>query len=410
MLARRIPRGGSGGFSVPAIYTPVALTTAPDGGWTQINAPKAVYYNGKTYFGYVDGSNGNAEIRSYDHSTHVVSSAFVLHAALDSPSDTHGAPSILVRDSDKRLVVTYSAHNGATLYVRISTNPEDASAFGAEINARTSGAFTYPFIMQRLAETNDPIYIWHRSDSGTSTKLYYVKSTDGGSTWSTSAPIYSSGQAAYWKISTDGQWRIDFFVSDDNPASASSKIFHFYADDTDYHASDGTGIGDPPAVTGHTPSSGITEVYDSSVGPAWVMDGYLGAGSLPAFLYTIDLAGDSQVRFARWNGSVWVTGTVLSSVGVDTAGNGSVSCLDPVAPNKAYIGRSLSGVAQVWRYATADNGLTWDGGTALTSGSDDSIYPASVANHPSGELGVLWLTGTYTSYLSNSLAIMGLAA
>ena len=127
-LARRLlmGAGGSGAFTPPP--GPFVLTTAPAGGWTQIPEAHAIYYNGHTYFGYVNGANGNIEIRSYNHATGITSAATVMHAALDSPADTHDAPGLLIRDSDKHIVASYSAHNGAALYVWISTNPEDISA------------------------------------------------------------------------------------------------------------------------------------------------------------------------------------------------------------------------------------------------------------------------------------------
>ena len=115
MLATRLRLGGAYAASPFSDFT---LTAAADGGWTWFTDPRAVYYNGKAYFGYVDNS-GNICIRTYTHATATVSAETVLHAALQV--DDHANPSILIRDSDKKLLVFYSSHDDTTMRLQIST-------------------------------------------------------------------------------------------------------------------------------------------------------------------------------------------------------------------------------------------------------------------------------------------------
>lgn len=80
------------------------LTSAPEGGWSVIQQAKAVYYNDKTYFAWINGTTGALKIASYDHSTETTSTATQLDS-MGGNVDDHNNPGILVRDSDKRLLV-----------------------------------------------------------------------------------------------------------------------------------------------------------------------------------------------------------------------------------------------------------------------------------------------------------------
>ena len=387
-LARRLLSAGGGAGSFAAPPGPVTLTSAPYGGWTQIPEARATWFNGVVYFGYVNGSNGNVEIRSY--AAGVVSAATVLHSAMDTPADSHDAPAILVRP-DGYIVVAYSAHLGGTLYTRVSSAAEDISSFEAEVTI-TGLTYTYPILVQRLAEVSDPVYLWYRTGT---TGLRYHKSSDGGATWAAGNagdPVYADG-ASYWKIVSDGQWRIDFVITQGNPSGATCPIGHFYADDTGWHQSDGTDIGDPGG-SGFA-FADITEVYDSSDGPAWATDAYLDASNRPRFVYSIDDGGtDSAFRFASADaGGAWTLSTILASVGFGIVDPSPVATIDVSREDRCYLVRHIAGHHELWRYSTADGGATWTG-SAITSGSAvDNLYPVFVRNHPTGL--VLWLYGDY---------------
>jgi hypothetical protein len=401
MFARRlIGTAGGGSVIVPPPELPdlITLTTAPDGGWTQVTEPKAVYYDGVTYFGYVAGDTGNAEIRTYDHGTETISAPTVLHGALTSPADTHDAPSIIIRP-DGHIVAAYCAHVGGTMWVSISDSPEDISAF-TEFTAHSGGTHTYPTILQRLSETNDPIYVFYRSGSGTGAAMVYVKSSDGGETWSGPTTVWDNNSSSYWKITTDSAWRIDFAVSTADPADPSSHIYHFYADDEDYKTSDGTPMTGQPFN-----QNDATLVYDGTSEPAWPHDLMFDGSGNPLILYGIELGGDSEYRYARWNGSSWVTSTVLVSAG---AGQDVPTYGCHSSETSVHLVRFTDGQFEIWKYNRT--GDTWDGGEAVTSGSSESqIYPARV-HDADPTLGVLWLYGEFVDPLDFTLGIKGVPA
>jgi hypothetical protein len=393
-LARRLLMMGPSFAPLPP---PVTLTSAPDGGWTQIQDARALAYNGYLYFGYVDGTSGDAEVRYATDTGASVGGPFAMHgSAISTPPDTHDAPGMLVMDNGK-LIVAYCEHNGTTLWGRISVNSLDtdptlSGGFGTEFTIKGSSDFTYPFVMQRLAETNTPIYVWYRIQSGGTNILRYSKSIDHGANWTHSGNVWADG-AGYWKIATDGQWRIDFFCTEGNPSEATSRIFHFYADDVSYHASDGTVIGDV-----HDSGSGCTLVYDSADGPGWPTDAW-SDGANPVMVYSVDngSATDSDFRYARWDGSAWDKSEVIASVGAGIVDPAPVAAIDSARPTeRVHLVRLISGQWELWRYTSTDTGATWTG-AAVTSGSVvDNLYPVNVSGHTVGKVAVLWLYGDYT--------------
>jgi hypothetical protein len=417
VLRRVVLAGGGSSFTIPA--PPTALTTAGHAGWTQKPKARALWYGDHSYLGYV-ASDGDIEVVVIPDSTGVGGTPIVLHSALQV--DTHAAPALLVRSSDNKLLVVYCAHNGGTMYQRVSTtsldtDPTLANGFAGEATAFSTTDMTYPMLFERTAEASSPIYCFYRSlASGTAT-LAYKKSTDGGVTWDAQHNVYaSSGKRTYWDIALapDGQ-RFDFVVTDTVGATDQlGDILHFYADDTGYHTSDGTLIDQGADPLPFAPAS-LTLVYDETeAGKAWSHDLYVGAGGMPVFLFGIadgwSPAGgtDTEYRVASWDGAAWDISTILASAGAGQF-DPAYGCLDADDPTRAYVTRLIGGVWQVWRYTSADL-ATWDAGAAITNTADDNLYPVAVKDHPSAGLLVVWNNGEYVSATDYTQRLMGLRA
>lgn len=402
--------------SLTTTYEPAfdAISAAPSGGWTWFHEPRAVEYNGTVYYGYVNGS-GDVAIRTINASTLVVSSETVLKAAMEA--DDHDNPTILIRDSDKRIIVFYTRHSGAQMYMRISTNPEDISAFAAEVNLDTSlggVAYTYPAPVQLLTETNDPLWLFFRDpvDANT-TALRYSKSTDGGSSWSAQTLLYSdSGRGAYWKIANDGQGRIDFAVSNGHPFyDATVKIGHFYYEGGTYYTTGGTPfVGSPPYDF-----ADVSQIHAGSP-TAWVWDVAVDpvTGHPRVTYVTWPTRDDARLNWARWTGVAWESHEVATGGSKDLDPiNGHYYTggivLDHEDPNVVYASRETAGQYEMWRYTTANNGTTWTG-EQLTAGSAGiNIRPVSIRNH-GANLAALWMYAPrYTGYLSYTAGTRGAA-
>lgn len=167
------------------IFQPMSLPFASEGaaapspfldivnsaGWCWFADPRAVFYNGKTYLGWVS-SSGHAMAASLLNTTGQVSEPFNLH---NVGRDDHNNPTVLVRNSDKRVLYFFTGHDSAGMYARISTNPEDVSSFGSSIDISTptgGGLHTYPTPVQLVDESGEPIYLFWRGRSDVNATTY----------------------------------------------------------------------------------------------------------------------------------------------------------------------------------------------------------------------------------------------
>jgi len=386
----------------------IALTAAGQGGWNQQSDYKAVRYNGKTYFGWV-ASNGDVKIASYTHATGVVSAATTLHATL--AVDVHVSPSIVVRDSDQRLMVAYTQHDTSTFCTRISTNAEDETAWGGEVamdGALGGNTYTYPSIFQQLGQAGDPIQIMYRDvqDAGLSGALCYTYTTDhdASPTWQAQATLYkNANKQSYWKVACDGNIRIDVVTTDGHPVTdAPTKLCHMYSDATDWHESDGTVLGALP----YGPSD-LTEIDDGAGGSCWPMNVVANGGN-PVVVYWRGTygGGSMDIVYARWSGAAWVKTVIATNGGPGGYAPGG-AVIDESDPDTVYASVWNGARYSLRRYVTADSGATWTWAASIDGGqSDDSIWPAVVRNSAAG-LRVVWLHGTITADDTYTLAVSG---
>lgn len=383
----------------PTSGTVLTLAAAPSGGWGTLPQGQqvAAYYNGVTYWAYTKGTNGDVAVRSYTHSTGTVSSETVVHAALDTDT-AHCTPSLLIRDSDHKIMIFYSAHNGTALYQWVSTSAEDISA-GTETNldSQLGGAnYTYAEVMQLLDETNDPIYLFFRRDSGGVGQHWaYSKSTDGGSTWAAETDLFRTASAeGYWSATKSSDSRIDVMCTSDAATLGSNSLYHFYISGGDYFQTDGTQI----TATLPLGTASLTLVWAGSGDSAILGMCGMGADDNPVLTFRKYVADDDvRIMWSRWDGSSWTTVQVAnngwdSSDGRGTTDGGSV--IDRRASNVVWASRNDSGTMHIYRYTTLDNGSTWLE-EQITSGTTGDMRPAPVENY-APDLKVIWMHGVTT--------------
>lgn len=409
---------GGGGGTTPAVGTPTTISSAPEGAWSHIGDPKAVYLSAvdKTVFGYVDGTSGDVEVKTYDNAAGTTSAAVTLKAAvggIDGNPDHHDSPALLRRASDGKLVAVYSPHSSANIYRRISTSADDASSWAAETNLDSSIGgtdYTYPALLELTDEST--VYLFVRDNSIVhDDTLIFSTSTDGGSTWSAKTAIYQNlaGDGPYWKICTNGTDRFDVFATDASMPTGTGvvKVYHFYYQGGSYYKTDGTALGSPP----FTPSD-VTLVYDGAAGRAWAFDAIWSGGEPRVLLQQADStsvgsATTNIIREYRYRSGAWVGYDVIPDTGGLWVANISPGAVyDHANPSLVYGAKKVSGKWEMWRYRTTDDGVSWVG-TAVTSASaSDNLTPAYVADH--GDMSVIWFYGSYTNYLSYSTGIKGL--
>lgn len=409
--------GAGMAFAAPAVGTVSTLTTAPDGGWSHIADPRALYLAAvdKTVFGYVDGTSGDVEIRAYDNALGTVGSAVTLKAAvggIEGNPDWHDNPAILRRASDGKLVAIYTPHSSAQCYRRISSNADDPSSFAAETNldSQIGGTdYTYPYLTQLLDEASDPIYLFIRDGMTTgTTSLIYSTSTDGGSNWSAKTVLFSglSSRDPYWKIASNGTDRIDIFTTDasmpNDPGTV--KTYHFYMTGGAWFKSDGTSMGSPPFDSGDP-----TLVYDGSDGRGWPVDTTIDNDGDPRVLLqitdtgeTFDIIRDYRLRFGAWVGY-----DVVPNIGEVLYAN---AAYDQSDPNTVYSGKKVGSWVHMHRYRTTDNGVSWVGTDLEPASVSNSGTPSPVFGRvaSANDLAVIWFNGTWVDYLDYDVGVKGL--
>ncbi len=361
----------------PSTWFPSGLGIAA--GWSG-QTVNSTTYNGKTYIGFCDG-NGNARVASYDHAamTWTLSPAVVTGLG----ADAHATPSVLVRSSDHKILVAVAPHAANHMYVALSTNAEDVTAWGAstDIESSLTGSptCTYAILFQLSAESGK-VYLFYRNGGGTNGQLWYSTSTDGGATWSAAIEVYTAGAVgAYWAISSDDTSRIDFIISDGNaPSGNAASAYHFYYTGGTYYKSDGTHI------TASLPlgPSDLTKVYDQSNGHVRSPFDIQTNGGNPVAVWAVYDPAGSGSNEHYWYGSctagTWTVHEVTDSgTTPDPAIQEGGVAINTTDLTQVFVSKMTSSVWQMFRYATADSGATWSS-TQLTS--DSSPAPADSFN------------------------------
>jgi hypothetical protein len=402
-LGRRLLFSSFGGA-----YTRLSakMLAAGAGGWPGM--PQAFYYGGVSYFGTIRGDTGEAQIGQYVHATGTVTLTTV-HTF--SP-DQHSAPAIMRRPSDGRLITVYCDHAGPDLYCRISTNPDDATSWGAETNidSQVQGTlYTYPWLLDLQDE--GLISLFYRNTVGSSYNWCMSSSSDGGTTWTNgNNSTIVSGTRYYGRSFLSADGRVDFIFTDGSYAEDYASAYHMYRTPGHYYKSDGTEITGEPFAP-----SELTKIYDGSTAgvryPASLARDPSGSivACLPVQTGTPSghIGEDEDYIYARWNGSSWSTHTIATDVGATSFEftEGSLA-VDPSDLDRVLLSKRVAGSWRMHLYTTTDAGSSWSS-TALTDSGGDDIYPGFVEGHVSALQG-LWLKGTFTTEDDWAAAIQAL--
>ena len=386
--------------------------------WTWFTDPRAVYYNGATYIGSITTA-GSIVISKYVHATRTTTS-FTLSVNLQA--DDHNNPAVHILP-DGRIAAFYCKHNDASGHrYRVSTNPEDITAWGAE--TLISAGITLPVSYanpRRLSQDPSRLWLFYRAGAGASTDngLHYKTTTDL-STWGAEVAVWKNvtgGTATpYYKSIDDGVKRIHFAATDLHPVEGQSSVYHFYmeldgSNVPHWYKTDGTEI---VSALPHGPSV-ATLVSDGSTVRRWIWDIAIGKDGYPRILGTRYPNNDgTDIRYMhwRWTGSAWAeteicaAGTGLYSPEIYYAGG---MCFDSIDCNRIYLSVPVNGVREIQEWVSFDNGATWGAVLDITGNTASGILnarPFSPRNHPN-DLQVLFWAGTYTSFTSYATNVRG---
>ena len=415
MLGRRLlmSAGGWGSYSPPAPTPSVfALAASPVGIGSTATDPRAFTYNGVVYLAAVNSTTGYVMAWSYDIATATASAPVAVGAA--GSADVHSGPSVIVRSSDHRIVVAWSAHDAANFQIAVSTNPEDASAFGAASNKTISGAsndYTYMSMVQLNGEANDPIYLFWRDYNGTYGRIAYSTSTDGGSTWAAVTLLVTAdgdaGQVVYWRVGTDWDTRIDILTTDsDRHDDSPSSVYHLWYEGGDWHQSDGTVISTAKPFT----ADQGTLVHDGGDGSCQVA-GVAWDGAAPAGVFMIykSVGPTNEVWSARYRSGAWQTDFVADTNGL-MGGNRyhGGPAMTRTDPDTVFSAIKVGAKFEIVEITSPDDGATWIDAQRTTASGSDAMDVETPAHAVAG-LRVFWSRGTFTSDSSFLVGTEGLA-
>lgn len=390
-----------------AAWAPSGATTnandviLSDGGRTWFNTPSSALVSGSLWAGAIN--------RATDIIMGNGSTTTTLHANIGN-FDDHNNPGWLFRSSDSRAVLGYATHSIDTnYYIRIGTNPNDLTSFGAEVNIGAvldpSGLYNKTYC--NIVEVTDGIFLFYRGQviaDGTF-KQFFSKSTDGGVTWSVGTVWFDGPDRPYFQMTKTAANRFDIVCNGGNPNQAVlCSLYHFYYEAGTWKKSDGTSIGSPPFALAQ-----FTVIYtDPGSSKSWPWDVKFIGGTLRAVYaqFPGNTYADHRYRYASLSnglaGGTWTDneactgGTgIYPAAGGENFYSGGIT-LDPDDATKIYCSRQVgSATHQLFKGVTADGGVTFTL-TQLTAGGEKKFRPSKIA----GTSFFSYVLGRYTSYTS----------
>jgi hypothetical protein len=418
-----------------------------DGGWCWFSDPRALFHNGKLYYGYVK-SNGKTALDVFDPST---GSNTNLWSSGFTQIDDHNVPGLCVK-SDGRLLAIYARHLADEYFAyrtSNSTNPVTSGDWNAEQQIPDSGsAMTYanPF---QLTNEGGKIYNFSRNLNFNPT---VYTSTDGGSSWSSGQILIQSGSGTvrpYVKYCSDGAGRIDFNYTDGHPRNEANSLYHMFYQGGSLYKTDGTLIksfGILPLDHDSGERGSVIYQYSASdtndfnvhvpTGRAWCWENVCDTNGYPVSVFQVQVDGSGYASsrifyyYARWTGTGWQkrfiaqAGRALYSVESDYGGG---ICVDPENPNVIYLSSNaqypfdlttttnfasatnvpLAARYEIYKGVTTNGGLSFTWSATTTNSTMDNCRPY-IPRRNGGEPCVLWWRGTYSTYSSFNTAIVGL--
>jgi hypothetical protein len=127
-------------------------------------------------------------------------------------------------------------------------------------------------------------------------------------------------------------------------------------------------------------------------------------------------ASDHRYSYARWTGAAWdvheflAAGGSISADGKEEQYSGGMS-LDHEDPSRVYLSRQVGSGWRVEVWITPDGGATWSS-QVVSDSSVKNVRPVSPRGMRSfdADLSIVWMRGTYPSYLTYETSLAALLA
>lgn len=257
---------------------------------------------------YIGGITPAGEIKVFKVAPTGVAS-FTLHSG--ARGDDHNAPSI-TQLPDGRLLAFYTRHGlDSQLRYRISTSPDDISAWGAEQSIATAGGVTYS---QAWVDSTGRVHVFHRITTLTWAHRY---SDNNAATWSAGKTFISTGNRPY----------IATVPAPDSPDTLRLAVAGHPIDSPDHNIY----YGEINLISGDIRAPGgpsLVNLYDATpaIAPAALEVAYtapansrmldIGSGTSPQILLaSFSGVSDAQYREARRVSETWEISAPIADAG-----------------------------------------------------------------------------------------------
>ena len=383
-------------------------------GWCWFQDPRAVYYNGKTYYGYVDNGTPPSLTRAslwvgcYDHATKTLAKPVCIQSAWEH--DDHDAPALHILP-DGRIMAFYAQSPikpSPKMRCRISTNPEDISSWGAYTEITDSTWTCYPKVVKT---TDGRIYVFYRDTAGPREPTCYVQSDDNGATWNiagtTVVDEHTTWPGQFTKVAAQGN---KIYIAGTCVFHGSWRTYkHIYwamwdGNKWTNHAGD--------TLTQPLSSLNMEQAFNSDTQgegehTSLIWDMVVDSSGYPHIAFAHNLVdssgndtGNHKYYEVRWTGTAWSAtkicdsnhGSIHAGQPVDSGG----VCLDQNDPDYAYCSVAVNGVLEIQKFHYSAG--AWTKIADLTSGSaKDNMRPVSPVDSHS-PVQCIWMYGDYKTF------------
>lgn len=282
--------------------------------------------------------------------------------------DIHQNASIIPL-GDGRVLAAYCQHLGSPIYKRVSASPL-ALDFGAESTLLSGYNSGYPSLYRA---SSGRIWLFFSEYDAPGRHVRYCYSDDGGATFSSPVRLWqtTSGAVPYWGVAIDGD-DVLFMTGREHGyvASAGTSSGYFARYDAaagQWKTAGGMTYALPITIaTGEVCFDASAVSQNFGFNPTPLKDG---AGRY--CVYTAAVSPNDTFYLCRFNGTSWDRIAMPS----ETSGNYNGSSPVPSAtdPYTCYLIRPTTGLAQVYRYRSPDDGATWYSRPMTSFASGDPV-------------------------------------
>src|SRR5215207_1458445 len=194
----------------------------------------------------------------------------------------------------------------------------------------------------------------------------YFTWTEDGKRWSRPRTLVlgppSSGKnmRPYAKYDSAPDGSILMTFSDGHPGSYENNLYYMRFKRGRFYKADGSLIGRPRDLPFRLSQLDMVHRYSPSNGRAWPMDIAWSSDGVPSIVYSSRVGYDDVFRYARWDGTRWVT-RFIAPAGGSLFGyrNGGIT-FNHADPRWIVLARLIDGQQEIEMRHTSDQGRTWE--------------------------------------------------